>query len=469
MRRGSGLAERSVRRGYLVALGLLLLCLFVLVVGPSAWTYRNVRGQVEQELEERLLSVGATIAEGLGSMRIGATTAADSARELGALREGLRRIATNSNLSGIEIIDARRRHLVGTTEETPFGEKNPLVIAQPEVSVALAGIPAATPLYEATEVSGVFFKTGFVPIERADGRVLGAVAVEGGSGFFAILPSLRRIWWITGLASALIAALLLVLLLGVFRALERYEGGLRGAAALATAGQLAAVVAHEIRNPLAILQSRAERVQEELAGGADPGYIAGLLETIPIEVKRLDRILRNYLSLARVAEGTGRCHVGRVVAETMELAGEDLRRAGIRASFETPEQELRARIDAGPLRQTLLNLILNAREAMPGGGDLNVRARADGAWIRLEVTDTGSGIDRKTQRRIFQPFFTTRSSGSGLGLAVVDSVVRSCGGRVEVHSEPGRGSTFVLWLPKEEREETDGDPIASIPDPARGG
>jgi signal transduction histidine kinase len=469
MQQSLGRGERSVRRRYLAALGILLVGLLGLVVLMTIWTYRDVRRQVESELEGRLLSIGSVVAQRLLSTPITAASPADSAAQFLSIRDELRRIAAASNLGVIQVVDDRRRHLVGTLETTRFGERDPFLDAQPEVAVALAGIPAATPLYEASEIRGTFFKTGFVPIESDDGAILGLVAVEGGSGFFEILPSLRRTWRLVGLASAIIAVLLALLLISVFRALERYERGLRGAAALATAGQLASVVAHEIRNPLAVLQSRAERIQEEVGAGGDAREIARLLEVIPQEVRRLDRILSNYLSLARVREGGGSCAVLPVVADTLELVEKDLSQAQIRSTIDAASREIRARIDAGALRQALMNLFLNARDAMTEGGELHVRVRREGRWVRIEVEDSGEGIDKKVMRRLFEPFFTTRPTGSGLGLAVVESVVGSAAGRVEVASEPGRGSSFTLWLPVDEKGELHGHTAESVSDPARRG
>jgi len=451
MRRSSGLARNVSQRLYVAAMGVLLACLLALNIVTSLSTYRSVRVQVESELETRLLSVGQTIAQSLASVRRAAPTEADSAEGYREMRADLLRIAAASELSSIEVIDQERRHLVGTDSAIAFGARNPLLGAQPEVAVALAGIPVATSLYETPELRGTFFKTGFVPIENADGEVIGVVAVEGGSGFFAILPALRRIWWGAGLASAVIACVLAVLLLGVFRALGRSERELRATTALATAGQLAAVVAHEIRNPLAALQSRAERAQEELRAGDDPRRVADLLEAIPLEVHRLDRIVTNYLSLARGADAGGSCAVSQVVGETLDLVAKDLERARVAVKYVAPDRDLRARIGSGPLRQSLLNLFLNAREAMEGGGELSVRVRADASWITLEVEDTGGGIDPRIHRKIFEPFYTTRPTGSGLGLAVVSSIVRSHDGRVEVRSESGRGATFVLTLPRDQK------------------
>jgi signal transduction histidine kinase len=451
MQRSSSKKERSRRRLYLTLLGILLIALLGIVIALSLWTYRDVRAQVERELDERLLAIGSVIAQGLADSEIPLAVDSDTPLPFGSIRAELDRIAAASDLGQIQVLDPQRRFVVGTRTTALFGRVDPLLSAQPEVAVALAGIPTSTPLYEAPELRGTFFKTGFVPIESEQGEILGVVAVEGGSGFFEILPSLRRTWGLTGMASIVIAVLLAVLLIYVFRALERYERGMRGTAALATAGQLAAVVAHEVRNPLAILQSRAERVQDELRSGGDPEKVAELLDAVPIEVRRMNRILTNYLSLARIGDTEGGCAVVPVVEETLELVEKDLARADIRSSIEVGDRDLRARVGPGPLRQACMNLLLNARDAMSEGGELTVRIRGQGRFVRIDVRDSGPGIDRKDLSRLFEPFYTTRPTGSGLGLAVVDSVVRASGGKVEVISEIGRGSCFTLLFPAEEK------------------
>ena len=172
-------------------------------------------------------------------------------------------------------------------------------------------------------------------------------------------------------------------------------------------------------------------------------------------MRRLSRILSNYLSLARPPEGEGSCAVAAVVEETLDLVAKDLERAGIRSDFAFESRDLRARIAAGPLRQAMLNLFLNARDAIGADGEIHIRLASREKQVHLEIEDTGRGMDHDERKRIFEPFYTTRSGGSGLGLAVVDSVVRTCGGRIDVASTPGRGTRFVLILPRDERESED--------------
>ncbi len=440
--------NRTVRRLYLAAMSLLLAALLVLAILPPIWTYRESRARIEQELEERLLSVGQAIVPTVLPFWEDASAASRSPDREARVREDLARIASGSGLGSIEAIDTERRRVVSTQIDARIGEIDPLFAAQTEVAVALAGIPVATPLYEAPGLPGTYFKTGFVPIEDAAGRIHGVIAVSGGTAFFEILSGLRRTWLWTGLISGTVALILALLLFFIFRALERYERGMQSAAALATAGQLAAVVAHEVRNPLAALQSRAERVQDEIRSGTGGEELIRLLDAIPVEVQRLSRILTNYLSLARIREGGGTARVAVALEETLELLENDLSRDSVRVDVSCEDRDLRARVDAGPLRQAMLNLLLNAREAMPGGGTVRVRAVGEGAYARIEVEDTGRGMDDRTRKRIFEPFFTTRTSGSGLGLAVVEAVVRSAGGKIAIRSRLGEGTTFTIWLPR---------------------
>jgi signal transduction histidine kinase len=115
------------------------------------------------------------------------------------------------------------------------------------------------------------------------------------------------------------------------------------------------------------------------------------------------------------------------------------------------EGELFVPLNETQLQQVLMNLCLNARDAMPDGGRLCVRTEttsvAEGSWIRLSVADEGCGMSDEIKARIFDPFYSTKERGTGLGLAVVRQIVEGCGGRVEVHTESGRGSRFDVWLP----------------------
>ena len=147
--------------------------------------------------------------------------------------------------------------------------------------------------------------------------------------------------------------------------------------------------------------------------------------------------------------------MNRVATRTLELLRATLPR-GIQIEPALAEAELPVQADEMQLQQVLMNLCLNARDAMPHGGHLAVRTEAvagngQGDWVRLSVQDDGEGIPEDLQARIFDAFFTTKDRGTGLGLAMVRQIVEGFGGRVEVASRPGQGACFDVWLPRGNR------------------
>jgi signal transduction histidine kinase len=232
---------------------------------------------------------------------------------------------------------------------------------------------------------------------------------------------------------------------------------------LAALGQMAAGLAHEVKNPLGAIKGAAQLLgdpsHETKLGHADMEFVSIILE----EVERLDRVVGSVLDYARPSKGdAGAVDVNAVVKRTLTVL----------ASDRTEECELRTdlaealpmvRADAEQLRQVLINLIRNAVQAMGGHGTVQVttRRRSDhnstalgrdpvvphADWIEIAVRDEGPGIAPQVQKNLFVPFFTTKDRGTGLGLAISQRVVEEMGGRIEVVSRPGAGSTFSLVLP----------------------
>jgi signal transduction histidine kinase len=216
---------------------------------------------------------------------------------------------------------------------------------------------------------------------------------------------------------------------------------------LASLGQLAAGLAHEIKNPLAGIQGALELLRDDSRDGETTRLYGEMLT----ELGRVDGILRRLLESARPAPlRCARTDVGRLLAETADLLRPSLRRRRVELRAESPAGLPEVRLDAAKLRQVLVNLIQNAAEAMPeSGGHVVVRTSAfpDPPALVVAVEDDGPGIASENLARLFEPFFTTKFSGTGLGLAISKSIVEQHGGRIEVSSSPGRGTTFLLVLP----------------------
>jgi PAS domain S-box-containing protein len=213
---------------------------------------------------------------------------------------------------------------------------------------------------------------------------------------------------------------------------------------LAALGELSAVVAHEVRNPLAVIFNSLGSLQHLLRPSGDARV---LLDAIQEEADRLNRIVGDLLDFARPSEPTivpGL--LGAVVEEALAAAlahappGIEVRRV-----LDAPLPPVR--LDAHLVRQAVVNLVVNALQAMPRGGTLTLRTRADGDAAVVEVSDTGPGVAPGVRARVFEPFFTTKATGTGLGLAVVRRIAEGHGGSVEVESPPEGGARFLLRLP----------------------
>jgi len=230
-------------------------------------------------------------------------------------------------------------------------------------------------------------------------------------------------------------------------AIEEREHRLIRSERLATVGRMAAHITHEIRNPLASLGLNVELLGDEV--GADNQEARKLVTSIGKEVDRLSDITETYLRFVRLPKPKlEREDLGAIATSVLEFAGSELALAGITRTIAIEEGLPDVVADESQLRQALLNLVRNAKEAMPGGGRilLEVGKAADG-YVRLVLADSGSGISPENLTNIFEPFFSTKVKGTGLGLALVQQIVGEHGGRIEVDCPPGGGTRFTLLLP----------------------
>ena len=219
---------------------------------------------------------------------------------------------------------------------------------------------------------------------------------------------------------------------------------------LAGLGELAAVMAHEVRNPLGAIFNSLNTLRRVLP---EKGEAAVLVNILSEESDRLNRIVGDLLDFARpYAPVRSLTALEPIVVGAVEAAMQAVPTPGIRVVTEIPEGLPRFALDAQLVRQVLMNLIINAIQAMSRGGAVTVRLKAEvehGRPVaRLEVTDEGSGISKADSEKIFQPFFTTKATGTGLGLAVVKRIVEAHQGDIAVTSEEGGGTTFIVRLPQ---------------------
>jgi two-component system, NtrC family, sensor kinase len=229
------------------------------------------------------------------------------------------------------------------------------------------------------------------------------------------------------------------------------ESQLSQADKLSSIGLLAAGVAHEVNTPLAVISSYTQMLAKQLQG--DPQK-SGLLDKITRQTFRASEIVNNLLNFSRTSgtEFTD-VDVNKVIGDTLALLEHQFRAAKIQVHSELTPMLSPVQGNPGRLQQVFLNLFLNARDAMPGGGRLNV-ATSNGETVRVMVSDTGAGIAPEHIQRIYDPFFTTKTApkegqnrGTGLGLSVTYGIIQEHAGKIRVESNPGAGTTFALDFP----------------------
>ena len=230
---------------------------------------------------------------------------------------------------------------------------------------------------------------------------------------------------------------------------ERLHARLRGAERLATAGELAASMAHEIRNPLAAIVNATALLTDE--GGLTPAERAATLGAIRTEARRLNRILSDFLRFARPQEARRAAgDLGEVVEHVGALVRDDRSRAprvDVRVAIDPAVP--RFAFDRDQLTQVIWNVALNGVEAMDGRGRLSLEVARQHGDVALAVSDTGPGIPRECLPRVFEPFYSGKPNGSGLGLTIAERIVAAHGGRIEIDSEPGRGTRVTMLFPLE--------------------
>ncbi|MBI5579524.1 MAG: PAS domain-containing protein [Deltaproteobacteria bacterium] len=231
--------------------------------------------------------------------------------------------------------------------------------------------------------------------------------------------------------------------------IKRLETNLRRAEKLAAIGQLAAGVAHEIRNPLSSIRGFAQFLKHALKGHPqEQDYAAIMVE----EVDRINRVVSDLLSLARPLETKPlACSITELINHVARLVANDAHSRNVTLAIDMAADIGCCRVDPNQLTQALLNLLLNALQAVEPGGFVRIGADTDEAGgLRIRVSDDGHGIPREQLDKIFDPFFTTRSRGTGLGLAIVHQIVDNHNGEIRVESpvaQGQRGSCFTIRIP----------------------
>jgi signal transduction histidine kinase len=227
---------------------------------------------------------------------------------------------------------------------------------------------------------------------------------------------------------------------------------------LASLGQLAASIAHEINNPLAGVLTYTKLLAKKISGDTlEKGAALDYLAKMESEVSRCSRIIRNLLDFSRQTQPTLRLvDVNQVIEQVLAMVGHQAQLQNVDIVRELSPSLPKVMADSDKLQQVFTNLTLNAIQAMSGGGKLTLRTSVENSQVRIDVQDAGCGISKENLSKLFTPFFTTKEKGSGvgLGLAVVRGIIERHKGEIKVQSEVGKGTTFSVYLGVHEDEKS---------------
>jgi PAS domain S-box-containing protein len=233
------------------------------------------------------------------------------------------------------------------------------------------------------------------------------------------------------------------------------EAQLRRAESLASLTTLAAGVAHEIKNPLGSISIHIQLIKKAIQGKeqVEIPFLERHLGVVDEEIERLNKIVVDFLFAVRPMDVQLReSDPGKLVTEIADFIRPEAEKAKANLVLTVAKRLPLVALDERLIKQALLNLVKNALAAMPGGGELKLSADSSDEEVLLSVEDTGLGISEEDLPKIFEPYFTTKDNGTGLGLTITFKIVREHGGEITVASRPGHGSTFAIHLPIPQKE-----------------
>lgn len=369
---------------------------------------RNFNHMIEQirlhrnELEERLreiTSLKAYTDDILASMTNGLMTI------------DLEKKIVTVNEMGVKIIGRGKEGMVGFSMEQVLGEEHPLYKILMETLAEGKGISHIEVEWR-RDGESLWLIAGTSLLLSGEGKTIGALAI------FQDITQIKVL-----------------------------EEKLRQADRLAALGTLSAGLAHEIKNPLSAIKTFVQLLPQKIG---NPSFMEKFNTTVPREIDRINHLVEDLLELTRRrVRPLVDLNVDSLIYQVVDLHGEELKRRQVALKVRLAEGIPPIHGEAETLSRVFSNLIINAAQAMPNGGSLSISTQLDSSSssLRISFRDTGIGMDETTARNIFNPFFTTKDKGVGLGLALTRKIIEDHRGTIEVMSEKGKGTTFTVLLP----------------------
>ena len=343
----------------------------------------------------------------------------------------------SNDLENIILLDPSGRMLVDYRLNFRIGDS--LMTFPIQRDLLLKASQGQTPAPILLKSGKQYFLSAYFPVLNDFEEPVAILVIDAPLQFFSTLHDFETGTLYIGAGGLFILILFSALILVATRRLFAVEDRMKEQQRLAQLGEMAASVAHEIRNPLSIMKTTAEVLQKRYADTSDE-----MLTFIPDEIDRLNRLVEDFLQFARQRP------LNPEPIQLQEFIQDFVKRI--------PDQHINTEIqsdlpviqvDPDALRQILLNLLNNARDASNDDAPVILRVSEEGSKkIWLEVADQGQGVPDKDREKIFEPFYSTKATGSGLGLAITRQLIRRMGGEIEIRNQTGQGTSVIFWIPR---------------------
>jgi signal transduction histidine kinase len=343
----------------------------------------------------------------------------------------------SNDLENIILLDPSGRMLVDYRLNFRIGDS--LMTFPIQRDLLLKASQGQTPAPILLKSGKQYFLSAYFPVLNDFEEPVAILVIDAPLQFFSTLHDFETGTLYIGAGGLFILILFSALILVATRRLFAVEDRMKEQQRLAQLGEMAASVAHEIRNPLSIMKTTAEVLQKRYADTSDE-----MLTFIPDEIDRLNRLVEDFLQFARQRP------LNPEPIQLQEFIQDFVKRIPNQHINTEIQSDLPViQVDPDALRQILLNLLKNARDASSDDAPVILRVSEEGSKrIRLEVVDRGQGIQDKDREKIFEPFYSTKATGSGLGLAITRQLIWRMGGEIEIRSKSGQGTSVIIWLPR---------------------
>ncbi len=411
--------------------------------------HRAAERRLDEALGQRLLAVANALALSIDADRVqDLALGGDSWAWADSLQHRWRRLAEASDLAEISLVNPEGRLLLTTAANLQVGATSDYWSLD-EAAVGTVCVEMTAVALPTSRVGDIYQAAAHAPVVSDDpavGPVVHAVVtVRGNPDFYDALDALRRGAVLTLAIVLAVLGLVATVLVGLEASVRRARASLVEQESLAAMGRMTAGIAHEIRNPLGIIRGAGQHLQRVLGEAGISDEVAGF---IPEEVDRLDRILTGYLAFGRDAETVPEVFAfDGALRRSVQLVTSELLASGVQVELPPQGNALQVRGDPRRLQQVVLNLLLNARDAMPRGGAISLAVAPGNAELTLTVSDEGEGLGAAPEQ-CFVPFWTTKEKGGGLGLSLSRRIVEAMGGSLTLGDRTDRaGAVAVLRLP----------------------